>query len=111
MQPNKSQNEPSLTALPHKLDGIPLLNILSGPARQRMVQELTEAHYGKGIKDPNGIRLTVRMTRQDMANMVGITTETAIRIMSRFKRDRLMSGTANLLVILDLPRLKKFAFL
>ncbi len=51
------------------------------------------------------------MTRQDMANMVGITTEKSIRIMSRFKRDRLMSGTANLLVILDLPRLKKFAFL
>jgi CRP/FNR family transcriptional regulator len=43
--------------------------------------------------------------------MVGITTETAIRIMGRFKRDRLMSGTANrlVLVILDLPRLKKFA--
>jgi CRP/FNR family cyclic AMP-dependent transcriptional regulator len=51
------------------------------------------------------------MTRQDMANMVGITTETAIQLMSRFKRDRLMSGTANRLVILDLPRLKKFASL
>jgi len=51
------------------------------------------------------------MTRQDMANMVGITTETAIRIMSRFKRDRLVSGTAKRLVILDLPRLKKFASL
>jgi len=46
-----------------------------------------------------------------MANMVGITTETAIRIMSRFKRDRLMYGTAKRLVILDLPRPKKFASL
>jgi CRP/FNR family cyclic AMP-dependent transcriptional regulator len=48
-----------------------------------------------------------------MANMVGITTETAIRIMSRFTRDRLMSGTAKrlVLVILDLPLLKKFASL
>jgi CRP/FNR family transcriptional regulator len=51
------------------------------------------------------------MARQDMANMVGITTETAIRIMSRFKRDRLMSGTPKRLVILDLPRPKKFASL
>jgi CRP-like cAMP-binding protein len=83
------------------LGGIPLLNILTGPARQRMLQERTEAHYGNGITHPNGIRLTVRMTRQDMPNMVGITTETAIRIMSRFKRDQL--------VILDLLRLKKFA--
>jgi CRP/FNR family cyclic AMP-dependent transcriptional regulator len=46
-----------------------------------------------------------------MANMVGITTETAIRIMSRFKRDRLMSGPPKRLVILDLPRPKKFASL
>ena len=46
-----------------------------------------------------------------MANMVRITTETAIRIMSRFKRDRLVSGTAKGLVILDLPRLTKFASL
>ena len=46
-----------------------------------------------------------------MANMVGITTETAIQIMSRFKRDRLMSGTPKRLVILDPPRPKKFASL
>jgi len=51
------------------------------------------------------------MTRQDIANMVGITTETAIRIMSRLKRDRLMSGTPKRLVILDLPRPNKFASL
>ena len=46
-----------------------------------------------------------------MANMVGITTETAIRIMSQFKRDQLMFCTAKRLVILDLPRPKKFASL
>lgn len=30
------------------MDGIPLLNILSGAARQRRCQELTEAYYSKG---------------------------------------------------------------
>jgi CRP/FNR family transcriptional regulator len=44
-----------------------------------------------------------------MANMIGATTETVIRIMSRFKRDRLVSGTANRLVILNLERLKTLA--
>ncbi|MDE3039606.1 MAG: Crp/Fnr family transcriptional regulator [Nitrospirota bacterium] len=237
-RPSKSPSKPSSSVLPQGLDRIPLLNILSASARQRMLQELTEAHYSKhdyifregdpteyfhivkegtvkcvkstpegkectlkmlmpgdlfccdaaafdgashpgsaqpmgdvsilrmskkayfemlqrnpdaaievikylgnrlneaqektkdlaldradqrlasllvdlatrnGIKDPNGIRLTIRLTRQDMANMVGITTETAIRIMSRFKRDRLVSGTANRLVIRDLPGLKTLA--
>ncbi|MCX5723446.1 MAG: Crp/Fnr family transcriptional regulator [Nitrospirae bacterium] len=236
--PKTSRNKPSHPALPHELGGIPLLNILSGPARQRMLQELTESHYGKGdfifregdpteyfhivkegtvkcvkstpdgkectlkmlmpgdlfccdasafdgtshpgsaqpmgdvsilrmnkkayfdmlrrnpdaalevikflgnrlkeaqektkdlaldradqrlasllvdlatrngITDPGGIRLTVRLTRQDMANMVGITTETAIRIMGRFKRDGLVSGTANRLFICNLSGLKALA--
>jgi CRP/FNR family transcriptional regulator, cyclic AMP receptor protein len=61
------------------------------------------------VQDSNGIRLSVRLTRQDMANMVGVTTETAIRIMARFKKDRLVSGTAARLVIRDLPRLKHLA--
>jgi len=51
----------------------------------------------------------MRLTRQEMANMVGTTTETVIRIMSRFKRSRLVSGTANRLVILDMDRLKTLA--
>ena len=51
----------------------------------------------------------MRLTRQDMANMVGTTTETTIRIMSRFKRDRLVSGTATRLIIRDLAALKALA--
>lgn len=47
-QPNKSRNKPFRIVFPPELYGIPLLNILSGPARQRMLQELTKAHYGKG---------------------------------------------------------------
>lgn len=78
-------------------------------ADQRLASLLIDLAARNGIADPNGIRLTVRMTRQDMANMVGITTETAIRIMSRFKRDRLVSGTANRLLIRDLKGLKALA--
>jgi CRP/FNR family transcriptional regulator, cyclic AMP receptor protein len=78
-------------------------------ADQRLASLLVDLATRNSVEDPMGIRLTVRLTRQEMANMVGITTETAIRIMSRFKRDRLVSGTANRLVIRDLPRLKAFA--
>jgi CRP-like cAMP-binding protein len=78
-------------------------------ADQRLASLLVDLSTRNSVDDPMGIRLTVRLTRQEMANMVGITTETAIRIMSRFKRDRLVSGTANRLVIRDLPRLKAFA--
>lgn len=78
-------------------------------ADQRLASLLVDLATRNGIKDPGGIRLTVRLTRQDMANMVGITTETAIRIMGRFKREGLVSGTANRLLICNLSGLKALA--
>ncbi|MGZ8421543.1 MAG: Crp/Fnr family transcriptional regulator [Nitrospira sp.] len=78
-------------------------------ANQRLASLLVSLAERSGVQDSNGIRLSVRLTRQDMANMVGVTTETAIRIMARFKRDRLVSGTAARLVIRDLSRLKQLA--
>ena len=78
-------------------------------ADQRLASLLVDLAERSSVQDSNGIRLSVRLTRQDMANMVGVTTETAIRIMARFKRDRLVSGTAARLVIRDLPRLKQLA--
>lgn len=77
-------------------------------ADQRLAALLADLAARNGIKDPQGIRLPMRLTRQDMANMIGATTETVIRIMSRFKRERLVSGTANRLVILNLQKLKAF---
>ncbi|WP_447976854.1 Crp/Fnr family transcriptional regulator [Candidatus Nitrospira bockiana] len=78
-------------------------------AEQRLAGLFVNLVKRSGIRDGNGYRLNVRLTRHDLANMVGITTETAIRIMGRFKRARLVSGTAKQLVVLDLPRLQALA--
>ena len=78
-------------------------------ADQRLASLLVDLATRNGIQSPQGLMLPMRLTRQDMANMVGTTTETAIRIMSRFKRDRLVSGTATRLIILNLDRLKALA--
>ena len=78
-------------------------------ADQRLAALLVDMAGKSGVKEPLGTRLTVRVTREDMANMVGTTTETAIRIMSRFKREDLVAGTANRLIIRNLDRLKALA--
>ena len=78
-------------------------------ADQRLASLLVNLAERSGVKEPNGIRVSVRLTRQDMANMVGVTTETAIRIMARFKKERLVSGTAARLIIRDLPKLRILA--
>jgi CRP/FNR family transcriptional regulator len=79
------------------------------PADQRLASLMVNLAARAGVQSPGGVRLTVRLTRQDLANMVGVTVETAIRIMSRFKQQRLVSGTAKTLVIRNLAKLKKLA--
>jgi CRP/FNR family transcriptional regulator len=78
-------------------------------ADQRLAALLVDLALRNGCSDGQGIKLGIRLTRQDMANMVGTTTETVIRIMSRFKRQQLVSGTANRLVIRNLPKLRALA--
>jgi CRP-like cAMP-binding protein len=79
------------------------------PAEQRLATLFVNLAERAGSKDARGIRIGVRITRQDLANMAGIAVETATRIMSRFKRDGLVSGTSKSLLVRDLPKLKRLA--
>lgn len=78
-------------------------------ADQRLAALLVDLASRQGNPEPGGIKLALRLTRQDMANLVGTTTETVIRIMGRFKRDRLVSGTANRLIIRNIDQLRRLA--
>jgi CRP/FNR family transcriptional regulator, cyclic AMP receptor protein len=78
-------------------------------AEQRLAGLLVDLVKRSSVREGSGHKLTVRLTRQDLANMVGITTETAIRIMARFKEAKVVIGTAKTLVILDLPKLRRIA--
>jgi CRP/FNR family transcriptional regulator len=79
------------------------------PAEQRLAALLVKLAGRAGLREGNQVSLTVRVTRQDLADMAGMTVETATRIMGRFKRDKLVSGTAKSLVIRDLVGLQQLA--
>jgi CRP/FNR family transcriptional regulator len=79
------------------------------PAEQRLASLLVKLAGRAGLREGAQVRLTVRLTRQDLADMVGMTVETATRIMGRFKREKLVSGTAKSLVIRNLPKLQQMA--
>jgi len=79
------------------------------PAEQRLAALLVKLADRVGLREGNHVRLTLRLTRQDLADMVGMTVETATRIMGRFKRDKLVSGTAKSLVIRNLAKLQQLA--
>jgi CRP/FNR family transcriptional regulator len=55
-----------------------------------------------------GTNINLHLTRKDIANMVGTTIETAIRVMSRFQKEGIVEGTKDGITILrpDLLREK-----
>ena len=78
-------------------------------AERRLASLLVNLATRVGKTETDGIRLNVQLTRQDFADMAGLTVETASRILSRFKKTNLIKGTARRLMICDLPGLKALA--
>ncbi len=63
-----------------------------------------------GVKTEAGIVINMPLSRQDLADMAGTTIETAIRIMSRFRKDGLaMTQSGGFIVITDGERLQQLA--
>ena len=78
-------------------------------AERRLASLLVNLATRAAIVEPEGLRLNVHLTRQDFADMAGLTVETASRILSRFKKANLIKGTARRLIIGDLSGLKALA--
>ena len=57
-------------------------------------------------KNDESIFIDMRLTKQDIAEMVGTTVETTIRVMSRFKRSGLVSDDSGKIIIRDIEKLK-----
>ncbi len=63
-----------------------LKSIASGRVEERIAKILLELADRVGIKKNDRIVIRLPLTRQDIAEMTGTTVETAIRIMSRWKK-------------------------
>jgi CRP-like cAMP-binding protein len=57
-----------------------------------------------------GLRINLPLSRQDLADMTGTTIETAIRIMSRFRKEELVhTEPGGFVVIVDYERLRRLS--
>ncbi len=54
-----------------------------------------------GVPAEGGTRLGLQLTRQDIADMVGCTLETAIRVLSRWQKDGLIKTEEGVITILN----------
>lgn len=83
-----------------------LKNIALEKVESRIASLLVKLSDKAGEKVPEGIQITMKLTKQDIAEMVGTTVETSIRTMSKFTKAGLVSTRTGRLVIRDIERLK-----
>jgi CRP-like cAMP-binding protein len=73
--------------------------------KQRLAESLLYIHDNFG-NDNDGF-LSVILSREDYANIVGTATESAIRILSQLKKEKLISTSGKQIKIEDLEGLKR----
>ena len=67
--------------------------------RTRLASLLLNLEKNFGERVDGGIRLTLRLTNQEMANMIGTTRETVNRMLNRFWDEKLIDmRTANVVI-------------
>ena len=82
-----------------------LVNMAQKSVKQRLAEALIYVQNNFGI-DPKGY-LSLVLSREDYASMVGTATESAIRILSQFKKEGFISTKGKQIKIEDLEGLKR----
>lgn len=83
-----------------------LKNIAIEKVESRIAALLIKLADKAGIKGDNSIVIDLKLTKQDIAEMVGTTVETSIRTMSKFKKIGIVSEKGGRIVIRDLNKLR-----
>lgn len=83
-----------------------LKSIALEKVESRIASLLIKLSDKAGEQTADGIMITMKLTKQDIAEMVGTTVETSIRTMSKLTKAGLVASKAGKIVIKDLNRLK-----
>ncbi len=84
-----------------------VISFASGRVDQRIASLLLGLSERHGTPVPAGTRIDIRLTRQDMADIVGTTVETTIRVMSKFRKNGIIAPDAKAVVIRDKEALRR----
>lgn len=78
-------------------------------AEQRAARALLVLAARLGARAVNGVRLPMILSRTEFSEMIGTTVETAIRVLSRLRKDGMVEERDGEMVILDEPALRELA--
>jgi CRP-like cAMP-binding protein len=83
--------------------------LASGHVEQRIATLLLKLTDRVGVKNGIGIKVPVPLSRQDIADLCGTTVETAIRVMSRLKKQEVVQSMVRGFLVRDRARLEDIA--
>jgi CRP-like cAMP-binding protein len=78
------------------------------PVRERLAEALLFMKETYGFQN-DGITIDLKITREEIANLVGTATETAIRLLSELKNEGAVGLQGKKIQIINLPKLLKIA--
>lgn len=76
---------------------------------RRIARQLLKLTRRAGSRTADGIEIEVRLVRQDVADMAGTTVESAIRVLSRWRRGGVVMTRNGHLVVTDIDALTEVA--
>lgn len=82
-----------------------IVNMAQKSVKQRLAETLIYIHNNFGV-NPDGT-LSVLLSREDYASIVGTATESAIRVLSQFKKEGLITTLGKFIKIEDLNGLRR----
>ncbi|MDA8169691.1 MAG: Crp/Fnr family transcriptional regulator [Nitrospiraceae bacterium] len=81
-------------------------NIALEKVVSRVASLLLKLADKSGTETPGGVSIDMKLTKQDIAEMVGSTVETSIRTMSRLKKTGVLEEKDGKIIIRDVEKLK-----
>lgn len=76
------------------------------PVRGRLAETLLSLdQVYENPKQPKGSVIKIKLSREDLANLIGTAKETVIRLLSEFKAENLISTEGRIIKIIDAPGL------
>lgn len=85
-----------------------ITDLAQKPVRERMAEALLFLKQTYGL-EADGQTISVVLSREEMANLVGTATETAIRLLSEFKHDGIVAFAGKKIQILNNEKLIRTA--
>jgi len=86
-----------------------LKNIALERVEARIAALLLKLSNKIGVETDEGTVIDMRLTKQDVADMVGTTVETSIRTFSKFKKQGLVTDSDGKIIIKDMDGLMSFS--